>query len=161
MTAVIDRFFSQYRFLSNFWPVMPRTVYLPDEPDLWYRSVEHAYQASKHRVSSRKLFHTVVDPSIAKEMGGQATIDHQRRNRDIMILLLQQKFKEPYLRILLLRTQDAKLIEGNTWHDNYWGDCRCNRCERIEGHNHLGFLLELVRWQILHPENLVDGEPKA
>ena len=37
------------------------------------------------------------------------------------------------------------LIEGNTWHDNYWGDCSCNRCKSKSGENMLGILLMELR----------------
>jgi predicted NAD-dependent protein-ADP-ribosyltransferase YbiA (DUF1768 family) len=28
----------------------------------------------------------------------------------------------------LLATGDRDLIEGNTWHDNFWGVCSCPKC---------------------------------
>jgi hypothetical protein len=42
----------------------------------------------------------------------------------VMQFLLRQKFYAiPELGRRLLGTGDATLIEGNTWHDNFWGRC--------------------------------------
>lgn len=32
-----------------------------------------------------------------------------------------------------------------SWHDNFWGNCTCVKCENIEGQNWLGKLLMKVR----------------
>lgn len=37
------------------------------------------------------------------------------------------------------------LVEGNLWHDNFYGDCKCDRCNDIKGQNLLGKLLMQVR----------------
>jgi hypothetical protein len=54
------------------------------------------------------------------------------------------------LRKKLLATGDATLIEGNYWHDNYWGVCTCENCvsNGIVGRNRLGTLLMKVREEI-------------
>ena len=46
-------------------------------------------------------------------------------------------------------TGDAELIEGNTWHDNYWGVCSCSKCNG-RGKNRLGKLLMKVREELRH-----------
>ena len=53
----------------------------------------------------------------------------------VMRALVQQKFKEPRLRELLLKTGGAKLVEGNSWGDQFWGVCK------DEGENWLGRIL--------------------
>ena len=58
---------------------------------------------------------------------------------------LLQKFSNTKLRDKLLSSGDAILIEGNYWHDNFWGDCYCDRCSNIVGQNQLGKLLMKVR----------------
>ena len=53
-------------------------------------------------------------------------------------------------RQILLSTNDAILIEGNTWHDNTWGDCSCGdrpECKK-PGLNLLGKALMLVRKEL-------------
>jgi predicted NAD-dependent protein-ADP-ribosyltransferase YbiA (DUF1768 family) len=43
---------------------------------------------------------------------------------------------------VLLSTGDALLVEGNTWHDQHWGNCRCSRVScRPPGGNWLGQML--------------------
>jgi predicted NAD-dependent protein-ADP-ribosyltransferase YbiA (DUF1768 family) len=52
--------------------------------------------------------------------------------------LLRQKFAGPRA-FLLAATSPAELIEGNTWHDTFWGVC-----DGI-GENNLGRLLMKIR----------------
>jgi ribA/ribD-fused uncharacterized protein len=55
----------------------------------------------------------------------------------------------PELAQILLATGDALLIEGNTWHDNTWGNCVCGSRDRpncvLPGDNWLGQILMTVR----------------
>jgi hypothetical protein len=48
----------------------------------------------------------------------------------------------------LLETKNAELIEGNIWHDNFWGSCECSRCNHKPGKNMLGRLLMEYRAEI-------------
>lgn len=59
--------------------------------------------------------------------------------------ILKTKFSDDDLKARLLLTGDKKLIEGNTWHDNFWGDCTCKKCETVERKNTLGKLLMKLR----------------
>ena len=61
---------------------------------------------------------------------------------------LTEKFRIPELREKLLATGNEELVEGNTWHDNIWGNCSCDCCKKIEGQNKLGKLLMQVREEI-------------
>jgi hypothetical protein len=49
----------------------------------------------------------------------------------------------------LLATDPHSLIEGNIWHDQVWGDCRCggSRCVG-PGNNWLGYLLMVRRIEL-------------
>lgn len=38
-----------------------------------------------------------------------------------------------------------EIVEGNYWHDNYWGNCTCDKCKNIEGQNKLGKILMKIR----------------
>jgi predicted NAD-dependent protein-ADP-ribosyltransferase YbiA (DUF1768 family) len=62
-----------------------------------------------------------------------------------MYSLVRGKFQWPDLQKKLLDTGDAYLEEGNTWHDNTWGNCKCDRCARYQGENRLGQILMQVR----------------
>ena len=63
-----------------------------------------------------------------------------------MQVVLQHKFVAVDMRKLLVATDNARLVEGNTFHDNFWGDCRCGgpRCSE-SGVNMLGELLMAER----------------
>jgi predicted NAD-dependent protein-ADP-ribosyltransferase YbiA (DUF1768 family) len=70
----------------------------------------------------------------------------------MLVLVLRKFLDHPELAAELLETGEALLIEGNTWHDQIWGDCRCGRPECAEpGLNLLGQILmsvrEMVRWR--------------
>jgi hypothetical protein len=56
--------------------------------------------------------------------------------------MLVQKFAIPELRQQLIDTGDARIIEGNTWGDVFWGVCKG------KGENHLGRLIESIRESI-------------
>ena len=45
----------------------------------------------------------------------------------------------------LLESSNYYLIEGNNWHDNYWGKCYCAKCTKIDGQNKLGAILMKLR----------------
>lgn len=67
-----------------------------------------------------------------------------------MFKIVRLKFKQnKHLAKRLLDTDDALLIEGNTWHDNYWGDCKCShpKCSN-KGRNALGEILMEIRDEI-------------
>ena len=67
-------------------------------------------------------------------------------NHKIMWAALSMKFTQhPEIKEKLVSTKDFELIEGNTWHDNYWGDCHCSRCKKIIGQNMLGTMLMEIR----------------
>jgi hypothetical protein len=40
------------------------------------------------------------------------------------------------------------LIEGNWWHDNFYGSCTCNKCVN-KGENNLGKILMKIREELL------------
>ena len=139
---VIDRFTGPYAFLSNFHPCRV-TFY-----GMTFPSVEAAFQAAKcadHRDRAQFL---AMTPEQAKRRGRQIRMrdDWDARKRTIMHNLLVHKFSEnPDLIPKLLATGGAVLVEGNTWHDNYWGCCTCSRCGGRRGRNNLGRLLMELR----------------
>lgn len=133
----IDSFQGPYRFLSNFWSV--QITY----EKLSYPTVEHAYQAAK-TLDQADRYHIAVEdtPGRAKRAGQKLTLrdDWEEIKLDVMEQLLRLKFAEGSKLLTWLRnTQDAELIEGNTWGDKFWGVCNG------EGQNHLGKLLMKIR----------------
>lgn len=152
-TKPIEEFSGRYSFLSNFSPA-PVYILIGTK---WVRcpTVEHGYQASKTGSQHwRRRIAEAKTPGEAKRMGRARTIHRLSYWDDVktvvMLELLRQKFSRSALRERLLRTGDAQLVEGNTWHDTFWGVCNCGACE-IEtrgdwrGENWLGRLLMRVR----------------
>jgi ribA/ribD-fused uncharacterized protein len=142
---MIDSFEGQYRFLSNF-AMLSTPVVLDGEK---YKSTEHAYQAAKFMDPDlRKQIRDAATPNETKKLARKfAKAGHQRPdwqdvNLGIMEDLLRQKFSDLRLRRMLVGTGKEELVEGNTWHDFFWGVCNG------VGENHLGKLLMKIREEI-------------
>lgn len=151
----IDSFSGTWGFLSNFPPC---EVWLDG---VKYTSVEIAYQAAKtlDLKQREKFLLNGVTPAMAKKMGRGLKLrpDWEGVKIGIMRDLLMQKFKPTTLRRKLISTFQAELIESNTWHDNFWGDCACFSCSEILGLNWLGkLLMEVRRYYGLGNANLSD-----
>ena len=142
MIKVIDSFKKEpYRFLSNFYYC--KVLY----DELLYDSVEHAYQAAKtQHQEEREWIKSAKTPGEAKRRGQKITIkkDWEYVKLGVMSLLVKRKFKTPKLEEKLLATGNAELIEGNYWHDTFWGVCNG------KGENHLGKILMQVRKEKNH-----------
>lgn len=152
----IEKFDGVYRFLSNFYAYAPVMF-----EGIAYPTSEHAFQAQKSLDESVRLqfshFHT--SPGWAKRGGREIRpmrSDWEVSKDGIMLLILRAKFSVPSLRHALLETGSQNLVEGNNWHDVYWGVCdgRCKYPHKApEGQNKLGKFLEQVRYEITEEEN--------
>lgn len=151
--ALIDSFRGEYRFLSNFYPV-PVTWRGRTAP-----SSEHHYMAAKALPSpdgpepligseDAEAIYACATPGKAKRLGRQVVLrdgwDAEEKFA-VMRSVLEAKFTDPTLREALLGTGEALLVEGNTWHDQCWGDCSCPTHQAVPGANHLGRTLMAVR----------------
>lgn len=146
--TVIDDFRGPWAFLSNFHRA----------PLIWdgieYPTSEHAFNAGKTLdPDQRRWVATAPTAREAKRRGRSVALrpgwdDHVRYT--VMTEVLAAKFgAHPGRADALLSTGDAVLVEGNTWHDNTWGDCRCRRAACAEpGANHLGRLLMELRAEL-------------
>lgn len=145
MTVIIDNFRGNWGRLSNFWQQIITIE------GLTYNSSEAAYQAFKALDKEDRTLFLALRPAEAKKLGRSLLMrsDWNEVKYDTMKMILRIKFSEPRLRDFLLSTGDIPLIEGNTWHDNQWGDCHCGRkaCE-IKGKNMLGKVLMEVRKEL-------------
>jgi ribA/ribD-fused uncharacterized protein len=135
----ITTFFGPHRFLSNFY-----YTDLPIVCDMGisYPSVEHAYQAHKTLdINERKQIALLPSASASKKYSHTMTVreDWKSVRMGIMENLLRQKFSQPSFKRRLLETGNQELIEGNTWHDTFWGVCNG------VGSNNLGKLLMMIR----------------
>lgn len=143
MTHTISSFRGYHRFLSNF---VPAKVILDR---VTYPTVEHAYQAAKTlNGADRQIIKNLPSPGQAKRFGKHVELrsDWDAVKIGVMRDLLVQKFREPVMRRKLLNTGTAKLIEGNSWGDTFWGVCNG------EGANNLGRLLMEIRDSIREEE---------
>lgn len=133
---VISSFEGDYRFLSNFYPCEIAW------DNLEFPSVENAFQARKTSDPDLRWRMTDMTPGAAKRLGQQVTLPANWEEIKFrhMLQLVEQKFtRHERLRRLLLATNRATLVEGNSWGDVYWG--RCNGV----GENRLGVILMHVR----------------
>jgi ribA/ribD-fused uncharacterized protein len=139
---MIKQFQDEYRFLSNFFAcdILYRGITFP--------SAEHAFQAVKAKYSEEMTWVAeAATPGIAKRRGRQVTIrdDWDSVRVDEMYRICYIKFSQPYLTQALLDTHPHELIEGNYWHDQFWGNCACETHADIEGRNYLGRILMHIR----------------
>lgn len=140
-SAVIDDFRGAYSFLSNFHSC---DIEYDGES---YTSSECAFQAMKEADPAERGNYSHLYPSEAKKKGKSCNLrpDWEEVKVDVMYDILKVKFSDKDLRARLLLTDDKQLVEGNNWHDNFWGNCTCRKCEEIEGKNMLGKLLMKLR----------------
>ena len=148
----ITEFKNDYTFLSNFYP-----SYILFE-GLVYPTVEHAYVAAKTFDNVFKIMiaelpgHRV---GYAKKLGRNIELrpNWEKIKVPIMRELLLKKFKVGLFKEQLLKTDNKILIEGNHWHDNFWGSCVCQKCGD-RGQNILGLLLMDTREELKYGKNL-------
>ena len=135
---MINEFKNENFFLSNYY-VVPVTY-----NGLTFQSNEAAFQAQKTLNEGQRRKFTKLAPNKAKAKGCNVLLreDWEEVKRDFMRDFIHQKFQNENLKKLLLATGDAELIEGNYWHDYYWGVCNG------VGQNWLGKILMEERKQI-------------
>lgn len=150
MPSSIERFSGANAFLSNF--------YVQDQPFGWHNyrwwTVEAAFQAAKcrHLRDVRIIAHLPRDsPGDAKAHGRAARMRPfwNELKVGIMYELVRSKFLvDPELFTKLKNTGNVSLVEGNRWHDNFWGECICHNCQDMDGQNWLGRILMEVRREL-------------
>lgn len=141
----INRFTGIYHFLSNFYLIKV------EYDGVLYRSVEHGFQAAKTLIpEERTRIKDASTPGLAKKLGRQCTKrpNWESIRVDVMGELLRHKFGYPVMKALLLKTGNIPLVEGNTWHDQYWGNCTCPFHISKDGENMLGKLLMKIRSEL-------------
>lgn len=136
---------SNIRCFSNFYPC--KIMY----GGIKFNHVEGAFQAAKVKNEKDKLNFVNVTPQAAKKMGGakgKYRMDNDSLERwmngeriEVMRRLLHEKFKDPYLRQVLLNTGESRLVERlPRFPDAFWGTKKDG-----SGENMLGQLLMEVR----------------
>lgn len=143
MLQVVPEFIDSYYYLSNFAPCRNGVMY---EGKI-YPTSEHAYQAAKTLdENEREVIRKASSPGIAKKLGRHCKIQPNWDNLKFGVMgeIVRNKFaRNSELRVMLLQTEDAYLVEGNTWGDTIWGVCEG------KGSNHLGKILMKVRRELV------------
>lgn len=155
-SEVIRSFTGDYAFLSNFYVEKSGTT------------VEHRFQAAKAKndPALRDEILAAPTPGKAKRLGRAVSLSlnwwHGVR-MEVMENALREKFSDPTLRRWLIDTKDAFLIEGNQWHDQFWGTCHCKVHKDRPGYNYLGQLLMKLRAEYIMEDNVreIDGAQMA
>jgi ribA/ribD-fused uncharacterized protein len=152
---MIKRFDGRYAFLSNFYPCEI------EHQGISYKNVETYYVAMKIKndqqidgkyigyVDCRELISKIKNPGDVKRFGRTLKIrkDWDDVKLDVMLWGVREKFKKEELKEMLLATGDQDLIEGNWWHDNFFGVCTCGPCQG-GGQNNLGKIIMKVREEV-------------
>lgn len=142
---MINSFRGEYHFLSNFFD--RKVTY----NNITFLNNEAAFQSQKTLDIKEQENFSQLPPNIAKSQGRKVKLrtDWEEVKDQIMYEIVKAKFDQnPDLKKLLLQTGNEKLIEGNTWHDNYWGVCSCKSCKLKTfpySNNHLGIILMKLR----------------
>ena len=131
---------------SNFYPSKIMYDGVP------YLNAEAAFQATKTQdINLRKEFSN-LSPSEAKRKGRKIKLrsDWEIIKFDVMVDIVRIKFNTDPFKTELLSTGNHYLIEDTTrWHDNIWGDCRCEKCKWVMGKNLLGKAWMQVRDELM------------
>ena len=133
---------------------MPRIIdNFRDRAPVWYK--EHQYKTSEHAFHAQKAENEkdrqyVADaatPAEAKQRGRQivcrAGWDDIRVDEMGMIVYFKYTQNDD-IRLKLVQTGDAILIEGNWWRDDFWGMVKDGQGNWV-GENYLGRLTMSVR----------------
>ncbi len=135
------KFRGKYKFLSNFYPC--KIIAWGIE----YPTAEHVYVATKTQNKQlRRFVATISTAGNAKRFGRTIDTYYDWETTKVMYMrkILQRKFANEWL-MKKLRAIDEEIIEHNTWHDNYWEACVCDKCARKKKKNTLGKLLMEIR----------------
>lgn len=147
----INSFRGKYFYLSNFYHA-PVTY-----NGLTYLNNEAAFQAQKSIDRSEQETFTMLSPSDAKKKGRHVRLrsDWENVKDKVMEDIVRAKFTQHTdLQRSLLETGSARLIEGNTWNDRYWGvDINSGI-----GKNRLGEILMKVRSELMDSSIYTKGE---
>lgn len=142
MTA-IKEFRDDYYFLSNFH------ICIVQYENIFYHNAEAAFQSAKLLNKKDRYQFTFLAPCEAKALGRQVLLrkDWEKIKYKVMYDIVKDKFtRNIKLKYKLIDTNNAQLIEGNTWGDTYWG------VYKGKGLNMLGNILMGVRAELITSE---------
>jgi len=138
----IDRFAGSNKILSNFYSCI--ITY----NGLSFLNSEAAYQAQKTLDTKERKKFCGMKPTDAMNYGRSVKLrdDWFDTREQIMYEVNLAKYQQNSKALrFLLDTEGIVLEEGNYWHDNFYGNCTCDRCKNIKGQNVLGKILMRIR----------------
>jgi len=122
---MIDSFRGKYDWASNFYYKAP----FRDSNGILFKTSEHFFACCK--TSDPDWVQRIIaapTAAAAKKLGQQCPVrpDWDSVRIWAMATSLMHKFSQNSdILTKLLATGDQLLVEGNYWHDNFWGDCKC------------------------------------
>ena len=138
---MIKEFKNQYFFLSNFYEC---PIYYNK---LVFCNAEAAFQAQKAINEKDQYKFINLSASQARKLGKTVQLrkDWEKIKDNVMYEIVKRKFTiNKELQQKLLETKEEELVEGNWWHDTYWGvDSKTGI-----GQNKLGKILMKVREEV-------------
>lgn len=118
-----------------------------------YKNSEAAFQSAKSLDPAIRDEFSAMTGVVAKREGKKVLLrrDWEVVKDGIMEEVVREKFiQNPELLKKLIDTGDMELVEGNRWHDKYWGVDMATG----EGENHLGIILMKIREELGGPDYL-------
>lgn len=157
-TETITELSGEYSFLSNQYRFQHPIIY----GDLFFHTVEHAFQASKTRDEmARRRIAQASSPAIARQISrmSQDRSDWEDVKLTIMETLLNKKFKKNLPLMKALVDTGGKIIMArNQDNDDFWGVIWDANAEKWVGENYLGRLLMKVRGEMRQLIGCPDGD---
>ena len=122
---MIGEFKGQYEWASNFYMEAP--FYVQGQP---FKSSEHYFAAAK--TTDIEWCRKILDeptPAGTKKQGRKCPVRPNWNDVRVYVMAdaLWYKFSQNTdIQQKLVDTAIQEMVEGNWWHDNFWGDCHCN-----------------------------------
>jgi len=132
---------SKYYYLHNCYPI---TI---SYKGLTYLNLQSTYEAQKELNAVNRIKYTTTTGYYAMILS--ANLDKTVSDK-VFYELLKIKFSDEILKEKLLDTKDYEIVYKNTWHDNTFGVCICDKCKDITGENKLGKYLMQLREELLN-----------
>lgn len=155
MDEPITSFRGEYEFLSNFYECYVPMTFGKDNIPIEFRNAEAAFQAHKTTTYEDLLRFSNMSASEAKRFGRKVKLRDDWNDVRLQIMgdvVLTKFVVNKDLRDKLIATGQRELIEGNTWHDTFWGVCNG------KGENNLGKILMEVRSMLIRAKFLYREE---
>ena len=141
-------FRKEFYFLSNFYPVSIETK----NWGIWL-SAEHLYHACKYKdKDERQKIKEHPAKGLKAFCRTLKSFDPEWNDKRMACMrkIVDLKFSQHAFLQRKLVAVKGPIVEENSWHDNFWGHCICDKCfERLGHHgggkNNLGKILEEIR----------------